>query len=98
MQSYDKTNMKINYDHQEIASFTETGKTVTHRSRSFNLLHTDDKDSDSPYVLRSKKGDYYALVRNQVTPTQLFGVGLGESLKTLPGWFSDKTGELVSLG
>ena len=91
--------MKINYDYQEIASFTETGKTITHRSRSFDLLHTDHKDSDSPYVLRSKRGDYFALVRNRVTPTQLFGVALyGESLKSLPGWFSDKTGELVSLG
>jgi hypothetical protein len=91
--------MKTNYEEQEIASFTETGKIITHRNRRFDILHTDHKDSDSPYILRSARGDYFALVRNRPNPTHLFGVSLyGHGLKSLQGWFSDKTGELVSLG
>jgi hypothetical protein len=60
---------------------------------------SDENRADSPFVLRSQRGQYYALTRNRPKPHLMFGVGLyGEGLKCLPGWFSDQSGELVSLG
>ena len=85
----------------DIARFTDTGKTVVHRGRSYAILNvrSDEHRADSPFVLRSQRGQYYALTRNRPKPHLLFGVGLyGEGLKCLPGWFSDQSGELVSLG
>jgi hypothetical protein len=85
----------------DIARFTETGKTVVHRGRTYAILNVpnDEHRADSPFVLRSQRGKYYALTRNRPKPHLMFGVGLyGEGLKCLPGWFSDQSGELVSLG
>ena len=81
----------------EITSFKDTGKTLVHRGQLFHILLVDTPDNDSPYVLKSKRGKYYALTRNRATPTALFGIGLYDGcLNVLPGWFSDKSGELVS--
>jgi hypothetical protein len=89
----------------EIDSFTETGKTVVHRGRTFDILNPPPREhrADSPYILRSrpKRGPvrYYALMRNVPKPTALFGVSLYDNrMSVLPGWFSDATGELVSVG
>ena len=85
----------------DIARFTDTGKTVVHRGRTYAILNvpSDENRADSPFVLRSQRGKYYALTRNRPKPHLMFGVGLyGEGLKCLPGWFSDQSGELVSLG
>lgn len=85
----------------ETAKFIDTGKTVTHRGTEYTLLNppADETRADSPYILRSKRGKFYALMRNRPKPHLLFGVGLyGQGLKCLPGWFTDKSGELVSLG
>ena len=85
----------------DIARFTDTGKTVVHRGRTYAILNvpSDEHRADSPFVLRSQRGQYYALTRNRPKPHLLFGVGLyGEGLKCLPGWFSDQSGVLVSLG
>lgn len=89
----------------ETAKFIATGKTIVHQGRTFEIFNPppDEDRADSPYILRSQQGKWYALTRN-VNPKclaqrLLFGVGLyGGNLKCLPGWFSDKTGELVSLG
>lgn len=84
----------------EIAKFTETGKTIIHRGQVFDILNapSDEKRADSPYVLRSKRQKYYALTRNRPNPVMLFGIGLYAGLKVLPGWFTDKDGELKSCG
>ncbi|HXJ56962.1 MAG TPA: hypothetical protein VNU68_09880 [Verrucomicrobiae bacterium] len=85
----------------EIARFKDTGKTIVHRGTEYAVLNPpDDEDrADSPYILRSSRGKYYALTRNRPKPYLLFGVGLyGQGLKCMPGWFSDKDGELKSLG
>lgn len=89
----------------ETDKFIPTGKTIIHRGRTFAIFTPppDEHRADSPYVLRSSRGQWFALTRN-VNPRclsrrLLFGVSLyGGGLKCLPGWFSDKTGELVSLG
>jgi len=77
--------------------FTPTGKTITHRGTTYEILHTNHPLADSTYILRSKRGVLYTLVRNHRTPTALFAVGW-ENCRCLPGWFSDKSGELVSTG
>lgn len=85
----------------EIARFTDTGKTLVHRGRTYSILNApaDEDRKDSPWILRSQRGVYYALVRNQPRPTILFAAGLYEGhFGCLPGWFTDQTGELVSLG
>ncbi len=85
----------------ETAKFTDTGKTVVHRGRTFAIFNppADEDRADSPYLLRSTRGQWYALMRNKPNPNALFGVGLyGGNLKCLPGWFNDKSGELVSCG
>ena len=89
----------------ETAKFIATGKTIVHQGRTFEIFNppADEHRADSPYVLRSARGKWYALTRN-VHPRNLhrkllFGVGLyGDNLKCLPGWFTDQSGELVSLG
>ena len=66
--------------------------------RPYAILNvpSDENRADSPFVLRSQRGKYYALTRNRPKPHLMFGVGLyGEGLKCLPGWFSDQSGELV---
>lgn len=95
----------MNSNQAEIDSFIETGKTVVHRGRDYDILNTppDEHRADSPYILRSrpKRGParYYALMRNVPNPTALFGVSLyDDRMGVLPGWFSDATGELVSAG
>lgn len=88
----------------EISAYTATGKTVTHRNREYDILNPppDESRSDSPYILRSKPARgparYYALMRNVPKPHLLFGVSLYGRMSTLPGWFSDQSGELRSLG
>lgn len=85
----------------ETAKFTDTGKTVVHRGRTFAILNPPSArfSSASPYILRSTRGKWYALMRNKPKPHLLFGVGLyGPSFKCLDGWFSDQSGELISLG
>lgn len=79
---------------------TPTGKSIKHRGRTFAIYTTKDDRADSPYVLvpESGRGTAYALTRNIPNPNQLFGIQLDGPTKVLPGWFSDKTGELVSLG
>ena len=86
---------------KEIASFIDTGKTIIHRGTEYAILNppADEDRVDSPFILRSKRGRYYALTRNRVDTHAMFGVGLyGGNMKCLPGWFTDKSGELVSLG
>ena len=92
-------------DAAETAKFIPTGKTIAHQGRLFAIFHppADETRADSPYVLRSARGNWYALTRNVnpkcLSQRLLFGVGIyGGSFKCLDGWFSDKTGELVSLG
>lgn len=85
----------------EIATFIDTGKTVVHRGRTFSILNVPPNETraDSKYVLRSARGQYYALIRNKPNPTALFGIALYSGrMSILPGWFTDKTGELVSVG
>jgi hypothetical protein len=88
----------------EISRFTDTGKTITHRHREYDILTPpDDEDrADSPYILRSKpkRGPvrYYALTRNVPNPSLMFGVSLYGSMSVLDGWFSDASGTLVSQG
>lgn len=86
---------------RETAKFSPTGKTITHRGTTYDILNppADETRADSPYVLRSPRGKFYALVRNKPKPHLLFGVGLyGGGFKCMPGWFSDQTGELRSVG
>ena len=85
-------------DLAEIASFTDTGKTVVHRGTTYAILNppADEKRAESPYILRSPRGKYYALMRNNTNRHALFGVGLYQGLRCLPGWFTDKDGTLVS--
>lgn len=88
-------------DEAEITTFIETGKTVVHRGTTYDILNppADEHRADSPYILRSPRKRYYALTRNKPKPHLLFGVGLyGGNLKCLPGWFTDKDGELKSIG
>ena len=95
------TKDELDQHKDEIAKFIDTGKTVVHRGREFRILNppADETRADSPYILKSQRGDYYALTRNRPKPHLLFGIGLyGKSLKCLPGWFSDKDGELKSIG
>ena len=87
----------------EIATMTDTGKTVTHRGVTYSILtpptSADPRDKlDSPYVLRSSRGRLYALTRNRPKPHLLFGIALYGRSTCLPGWFSDEHGALVSLG
>lgn len=95
-----KTNTPAHTREEEIASFTDTGKTVTHRGVTYAILNppADEERADSPWVLRNSKGRYYALTRNRPKPHLLFGISLYHGMKVLPGWFSDKDGELKSLG
>lgn len=83
-------------NHGTPETFKPTGKTITHRGTSYEVLLTDHPKADSPYILRSKRGRMYALMRNKPNPSMLFGVSW-EAMRNLPGWFSDKSGELVSL-
>jgi hypothetical protein len=85
-------------DLAEIATYTDTGKTIVHRGITYAILNppADEKRAESPYILRSPRGKYYALMRNNTNRHALFGVGLYGSLKCLPGWFTDKNGSLVS--
>ena len=84
----------------EIASFIDTGETITHRGREYAIFAppADETRADSPYILRSKRGRYFALTRNRPRPHLLFGIALYGRLTVLPGWFSDQSGTLVSLG
>lgn len=82
------------------AAPTETGLTITHRGRPYAILTTlaqpsFDGDGVTRYLLRSKRGKLYILIRNKVHPHMLFGIS---GLSVLPGWFSDKDGSLQSLG
>ena len=77
-----------------------TGKTIVHLGTTFKIFNVDPSTKeakDAPYVLENKKGQQFILVRNQYTSNQLFGVHYG-TLKSLKGWFCDKTGELKSIG
>ena len=88
-------------DQAEIARFIETGKSIVHRGLAYDILNppAGEHRADSPYILRSARKRYYALTRNRPNPQMLFGIGLyGGRLKCLPGWFTDKDGELRSLG
>jgi len=85
----------------ETSKFIATGKTIVHRGRLFAIFNppADETRADSPYILRSTRGKWYALMRNKPKPHLLFGIGLyGGGLKCLDGWFSDQSGELVSVG
>ena len=83
----------------ESLALTPTGQTIVHRDRKFEIFLTTDHRAESPYVLApvSKKGSKYFLLRNVKTPSHMFGVSC-DSLRNLPGWFSDASGELKSLG
>jgi len=67
------------------------------RGRPKILLPETHKDI-APYVLESAKGIRYALTRNVPNPDALFGIRFTGGMGILPGWFSDKGGELKSLG
>lgn len=84
----------------QTAKFIDSGKTIVHRGQTFAILNppADEHGADSPFILRSKRGTYYALTRNRPRPEMLFGIGLYGKMNVLPGWFTDKSGELVSLG
>ncbi len=88
----------------ETARFVETGKTITHRHREYDILTppNDEDRADSPYILRSKpkRGPvrYYALTRNVPNPSLMFGIALYGPMSVLDGWFSDASGQLVSQG
>jgi hypothetical protein len=86
-------------DKAEIATFIDTGKTILHQGRTFHILNPppDEHRAESPWILRSQSGGYYALLRNLQRPELLFGVALYQT-PSLPGWFTDKSGELLSLG
>ena len=78
--------------------FTDTGKTVIHRGRTYKILLPETHRDIAPYVIESSKGIQYALTRNVPDPTALFGIKFNGKMGILPGWFTDKSGELVSLG
>lgn len=85
----------------EIAANTiDRGETVTHRGKEYRVLHsTHDTKDDSPYILQpvNGRGHTYFLTRNRPNPNMLFGVGW-EKMAVLPGWFTDKSGTVVSCG
>ena len=78
--------------------FTDTGKTIVHRGRTYKILLPETHKDIAPYVLESAKGIRYALTRNVPNPDALFGIRFTGGMGILPGWFSDKGGELKSLG
>ncbi len=78
--------------------FTDTGKTVLHRGRTYKILTPATHKDIAPYVLESSKGRKWALTRNVPDPTALFGIRFDGPMGILPGWFTDKSGELVSIG
>lgn len=79
---------------------TDTGKTVVHRGRTYKVLvpESDTNKDLAPYVIEGKSGAQYALTRNVPRPDHLFGIRFNGSMGVLPGWFTDKGGELRSLG
>jgi hypothetical protein len=83
----------------ELLALNETGITIVHRGGTFQVLTTDHPEADSPYVLRSRKGIHYVLLRNRPKPHLMFGVPEWQPrARVLPGWFSDQHGTLQSLG
>jgi hypothetical protein len=86
-------------DRAEIAAFADTGRTIVHRGREYAILNPPptERRAESPYVLRSRRGKYFALMRNVPNPKMLFGVGLYAGMRVLPGWFTDDDGDLRSL-
>ena len=77
---------------EETAKFIPTGKNIVHRGRTYDIYNppADEHRAESPWILKSAKGKWYALVRNKPNPKMMFGLGLYDSLKCLPGWFTDK--------
>jgi hypothetical protein len=80
--------------------FTETGKTIEHRGRTYKILlpQTETNRELAPYVIEGKNGAQYALTRNAPRPEHLFGIRFNGKMSVLPGWFTDNGGELKSLG
>jgi hypothetical protein len=79
---------------------TDTNKIITHRGQEFKVFTSDQTHPNgplAPYVIESKRGKRYLLTRNVPKPHMLFGICYTNT-KVLPGWFSDQSGELVSLG
>lgn len=85
---------------EEQSKFRPTDKTVVHRGKTYEIFNppTDETKADSPYILRSPRGRWFALMRNHHKPHLMFGVGLYGAMTCLPGWFTDKDGELKSIG
>lgn len=86
---------------QAIEHTEDRGEHVTHRGRTYRVLHsTHETKDDSPYILvpLSGRGAAYFLTRNVPDPTALFGVRFDGAGKILPGWFTDKDGRLRSCG
>jgi hypothetical protein len=80
----------------DLDPYQVTSQYITHRGIRYQILHTDDPQADSTYGLRSPRGHIYMLLRNKPNPHALFAIGFTSKLRNLPGWFSDKSGELVS--
>jgi hypothetical protein len=79
-------------------TINDTGKTVVHRGRTYKILLPETHRDIAPYIIEGKTGVQYALTRNVPKPEHLFGIRFGAKMGVLPGWFTDKSGELVSLG
>ena len=62
------------------------------------LPESDEYKELSPYVIESSRGVRYALTRNVPRPEHLFGIKFNGQMGILPGWFTDKDGELKSMG
>lgn len=84
---------------QETSQFVPTGKTVIHRGTTYEIFNPPPGETraDSPYILRSPRGKWFTLIRNKPNPNALFAVSLYSGMKVMPGWFTDKDGELKSI-
>ena len=88
----------MNYLYFVLGAIGDTGKTIVHRGRTYKILQPETDKDIAPYVIESQKGIRYTLIRNKPKPQFLFGIRFNGPMGILPGWFTDKDGELKSLG
>lgn len=89
---------------------TETDTIIVHRGRKFYVREVEPSEHVSKWRLEpvSGRGRSYALLRNVPRPHMLFAIAVeargsktdsrAMPFSSLPGWFTDKDGELKSLG
>ncbi len=78
---------------------TKTDRTIKHRGRWLAIHTTTHPEARSPWVVETASHRLYTLMRHHKTPTLLYGWRLDDDSATrLPGFFSDASGELKSLG